>query len=348
MKLGTHFTISLSNPGKRGKSKACKGKHDTRFLSTDSLRETRMNTLIKSYYRVRRLVPRNIQIQLRKRLARHQQATHKDTWPIDPKSADARPPWDDWPGGKRFTLVLTHDVETEEGLKKCYPLMKLEQEMGFRSSFNFVPERYSTPPLLREMLQSDGFEVGVHGLSHDGKLYHSKKIFMERAAKINGYLGAWNAAGFRSPSMHHNLEWLHELNVRYDSSTFDTDPFEPDNTGLGTIFPQWISRGEGKGGYVELPYTLPQDSTLYLILQHEDIGIWKQKLDWIAKEGGMALLNTHPDYMDFSPHATLKRHYPTHFYREWLEYIDSKYKNMYWHALPHEVADFASRKYQRK
>jgi len=25
--------------------------------------------------------------------------------------------------------------------------------------------------------------------------------------------------------MHHNLEWIGELNVKYDLSTFDTDPF---------------------------------------------------------------------------------------------------------------------------
>jgi len=34
-------------------------------------------------------------------------------------------------------------------------------------------------------------------------------------------------SGFSLPSMHHNLEWIGELDIEYDASTFDTDPFEP-------------------------------------------------------------------------------------------------------------------------
>jgi hypothetical protein len=34
-------------------------------------------------------------------------------------------------------------------------------------------------------------------------------------------------------------------------------------------------------------------------MKEKNIDIWKKKLDWIAKNGGMALLNTHPDYMSF-------------------------------------------------
>jgi hypothetical protein len=42
--------------------------------------------------------------------------------------------------------------------------------------------------------------------------------------------------------------------------------------------------------YVELPYTLPQDSTLFLVLRELNNDIWKHKLDWIAMNGGMALV----------------------------------------------------------
>jgi len=42
-----------------------------------------------------------------------------DIWPIMPGSE--RPPenWPGWPGGKKFALVLTHDVESKAGLEKC-------------------------------------------------------------------------------------------------------------------------------------------------------------------------------------------------------------------------------------
>ena len=52
-----------------------------------------------------------------------------------------------------------------------------------------------------------------------------------------------------------------------------------------------------RSGYVELPYTLPQDSTLFLLLCEKTTDIWRRKLDWIAAHGGMALIDTHPDYM---------------------------------------------------
>ncbi len=38
---------------------------------------------------------------------------------------------------------------------------------------------------------------------------------------------------------------------------------------------------------------------LVILMQEKNIDIWKQKLDWISEHSGMALLNTHPDYIDF-------------------------------------------------
>ena len=32
------------------------------------------------------------------------------------------------------------------------------------------------------------------------------------------------------------------LNIAYDASTFDTDPFEPQPDGVNTIFPFWVPR----------------------------------------------------------------------------------------------------------
>ena len=38
---------------------------------------------------------------------------------------------------------------------------------------------------------------------------------------------------------------------------------------------------------------------LFILMKEKNIDIWKQKLDWISEHSGMALLNTHPDYMNF-------------------------------------------------
>ncbi len=291
------------------------------------------------YYFVRPYIPRSIQIQARRLLASIRRAKFKDVWPIDPSAASVPDGWKGWPGGKKFALVLTHDVDTPKGLLNVKELALREMELGFRSSFNFVPERYTIPGSLRSWLAQNGFEIGVHGLLHDGKLFSSRKVFKKRALKINHYLNSWEAKGFNSPSMHRNFDWIHELDIEYDQSSFDTDPFEPQAEGVKTIFPFWISNKNGNG-YVELPYTLPQDHCLFIILKEKNIDIWKRKLDWIAEKGGMALLNTHPDYMNFNDNCKGLEEYPASFYKDFLNYVGTKYKDGYWHALPRDVNRF--------
>ena len=261
-------------------------------------------------------------------------------WPIDEQAGATPPGWPGWPEGKRFALVMTHDVEGIRGLGRVERLMNLELSHGLRSSFNFVPEwEYRVPDALRHTLERAGFEVGVHGLEHDGKLYNSKAGFAQKAVRIRDYLRQWDACGFRSPLMQHKLAWLHQLGVEYDSSTFDTDPFEPEPDGVGTVFPFWVP-GPQDSGYVELPYTLVQDFNLFVVLGDRNIDIWKRKLDWIAERGGMALLNTHPDYMTFDGARQGRDEYPVRHYEEFLRYAQEKYGGAFWSATPREVARY--------
>jgi hypothetical protein len=284
------------------------------------------------------LIPRSAQLFARRIYVREKAKKYKDIWPIDERAGSPPAWWSGWPEGKRFAFVLTHDVETARGAERCPALANLEESLGFRSSFNFVPERYKVQPHLRKYLVNKGFEVGVHDLNHDGKLYNSKKIFEERAIRINKYLEEWGSVGFRSASMQHNLEWIHKLNIQYDASTFDIDPFEPQSDGMGTIFPFWVAKDSTKAGYLEIPYTLPQDFTLFILMREKTIQIWKKKLDWIVRMGGMALVNTHPDYMNFQEGKGGPEDYPSGYYQEFLEYVRSKYEGQYWHILPKELA----------
>ncbi|MGE5072403.1 MAG: hypothetical protein ACM3MF_03170, partial [Anaerolineae bacterium] len=87
-----------------------------------------------------------------------------------------------WPEGRRFALVLTHDVESKLGVGSVRRVADLEESLGFRSSFNFVPEDYPVDGDLLEELCRRGFEVGVHGLKHDGHLFDSHSCFEEKAA----------------------------------------------------------------------------------------------------------------------------------------------------------------------
>jgi hypothetical protein len=309
-------------------------------LDSDVGREQAMISFLKRlYYIFKPIIPRKAQIALRRKMVFVKRPLYKDVWPIDERARETPKGWSGWPDRKRFAFVLMHDVDTERGHDKCRRLMQLDEEMGFRSLFSFVPEGYAVSPELRRDLVKRGFEVGVHGLKHDGKLFLSRKNFDRQAVRINRYLNEWRSVGFVSPSMHRNLGWMHELNIEYDASTFDTDPFEPQPDGVATIFPFVVRGSNGHRGYVELPYTLPQDFTLFVIMKEKNIDIWKRKLDWIVERGGMALLITHPDYMNGVGGRSVEE-YPMAFYKELLGYVKAKYEGQYWQPLPKEIARF--------
>ncbi|MGH7995358.1 MAG: glycosyltransferase [Opitutaceae bacterium] len=293
------------------------------------------------YYALKPYLPWRIRAGMRRVVARRKREASQAVWPIH--HAAARPPmgWPGWPDGKKFAFVLTHDVEGPVGLAKCRRLAEVESSLGFRSAFNLIPEGpYPVPEDLRGWLGDRGFEIGVHDLHHDGELYQSRKAFRKSAQSINHHLKDWGATGFRSGFMFHALDWLHDLDIEYDCSSFDTDPFEPQPDAAGTIFPFWVppAKDQPGRGYVELPYTLPQDSTLFLILREKSPEIWLNKLDWVAQQGGMALVNVHPDYIRFPGEAPSTRTFPLEHYIRLLKHVRDNHAGTYWQPLPQQVA----------
>lgn len=307
---------------------------------------------LRIYYSLKPYMPWRLRMALRRIHANRLLKANRANWPISESAARIPEGWTGWPERKKFAFVLTHDVEGADGLAKCRMLAELEMKMGFRSAFNFIPEgSYTVPDSLRTWLTENGFEVGVHDLRHDGMLFSSREKFTDNARRINHYIDTWNARGFRAGFMLRKLDWLHDLKVGYDASTFDTDPFEFQPDGVGTIFPFWIpatARGDSRAsnagrGYVELPYTLPQDSTLFLVLREKTPDIWLRKLDWVAKNQGMALINVHPDYLCFDHENPSARTFPIAHYVKLLEHLRERHAGDYWQALPKEVAEHAAR-----
>jgi len=79
---------------------------------------------------------------------------------------------------------------------------------------------------------------------------------------------------------------------------------------------------------VELPITLPQDHTLFEILQHDDGELWVGKARQIRDRQGMVLVLTHPDYA----HDERLR-------KAWDQLLDEfATDETAWQALPREVA----------
>jgi glycosyltransferase involved in cell wall biosynthesis/peptidoglycan/xylan/chitin deacetylase (PgdA/CDA1 family) len=312
----------------------------SRILSKERGLSPPLKLNLLAHYLLKPLIPRSLQLRIRRIRAARLEPKSSHSWPIGAQVMAPPKEWPGWPEGKRFAFVLTHDVDSSKGLPGVLKVMELEKALGLHSSFNFVLKDYDTPSAMRDCLTENGFEVGIHGVHHTPGLYLTKRLFRRHALLINEHLRSWKAAGFRSPAMYHNLEWLHELNIRYDTSTFDTDPFEPQPDGAGTIFPFLVSLNGSRKGYVELPYTLPQDFTLFVLLEQATNEIWKKKLDWIALHSGMALSLTHPDYISFGETPLGKEEYPVELYAEFLQYVCQKYKGQFWNPLPCEVAEY--------
>ncbi len=85
-------------------------------------------------------------------------------------------------------------------------------------------------------------EIGIHGYNHDGRLFSSRGEFQRRATAINEALSTHEAVGFRAPMVHRNPEWLQDLNVAYDASFFDSDPFQAMPRGVGGVWPFIVGR----------------------------------------------------------------------------------------------------------
>lgn len=299
--------------------------------------------LINAYYILKPLIPRWAQIAIRRRMVSHQRSRNVHRWPVWEQAGNPPPAWPGWPNGKKFALILTHDVELDFGVSQCDQLARIEEERGFFSTFAFVPIRYNHPEMvepLRQSLIERGFSIIVHDLYHDGKLFLNRPLFDKRRPLINQYLKAWDTRGFASGAALHDLQWIGELDIDYSISTYDCDPFEPQGCSVGRIFPYWVQEPNSVRGYVEMPYTLAQDFTAFILMQEETDHLWRIKLDWIASKGGMALIKTHPDYMSFRQETNTKDRYPVKLYTDFLDYVNEQYREEAWIATPAEVANY--------
>lgn len=289
------------------------------------------------YYFAKPLVPRAMQMTLRRLYSRKQKRISFPRWPIENSLVDLNwkalsylagdqihlvPFINFWPDSHDWCVLLTHDVESEAGIRNIKRVVALEQEIGFRSSWNFVAKWYPIPVNLFGWLRNKDCEVGLHGIYHDGKLFSSWRRFKSELDEINGYLMRWDVVGFRSPATHRNPEWMPLINAEYDSSFPDTDIYEPQGGGCCSIFPYFLEN------LVELPITLPQDHTVFEVLQQDSIQLWKEKSDFIIDNQGMILLITHPDYLIEPKRLDM--------YGQFLEYLKTKVGG--WHTLPREAA----------
>jgi Polysaccharide deacetylase len=296
---------------------------------------------LNAFYRTKRLIPRRLQLAARRRLIRAQGVPSFPTWPSDASVShllrflaactleaaglqQGEFVWF-WPEQRQAAVILTHDVESPDGIRRVLKLADLEEEHGFRSSFNFGAWYVVDPGILRELV-SRGFEVGMHGLTHDRQLFASRSSFDERLPELERLAERLGAVGFRSPATHRVFAWIGELPVEYDCTLPNSDPYEPQPGGCCSVWPFMI------GSVVELPYTLPQDHTILTLLGERTPQLWLDQAATLSDEFGLIQCVSHPDrgYLGDSDKRAV--------YSEFLAGLSEQVH--LWRALPRDVASW--------
>jgi hypothetical protein len=296
--------------------------------------------LKKLYYMVRPVLPFGVRGYIKRLHLRGREDQEFPRWPVDCSvdtlaeqlllfsiraSGRAVPFVWFWPEGASSCAIMTHDVETERGMRFCPDLMDIDDSFGIKASFQIVPEeRYSASQEFLASIRERGFEVVVHDLNHDGDLYRDREQFLRRAARINFYQKLYGAEGFRAAVLYRNQLWFDAFTCSYDMSVPNVARLDPQGGGCCTVMPYFI------GDILELPVTTTQDYMLYYILNDYSIGLWKRQIDLIMQRSGLMSFIVHPDYIMKDRERAV--------YEQLLAYLDElRQKSEVWITTPGEV-----------
>jgi hypothetical protein len=197
-----------------------------------------------------------------------------------------------WPDAAPAAAMMTHDVEGDEGIAFCDELMNIDDSFGIKSAFQLIPEgREEQWRRTAAKLRGRGFEVNLHDLNHDGRLFSDKPAFLTHARRINDYTREFGCEGFRSGAMYREQGWYDAFEFSYDMSVPNAAHLEPQRGGCCTIMPYFVGR------ILELPLTTVQDYSLFHILGDYSTALWEEQIGVIMAHHGLISTITHPDYL---------------------------------------------------
>lgn len=297
--------------------------------------------LKKAYYRLRPFMTAGMRARVQRFCARDWNDLQFPKWPVDTtvenicerlllmsmeaRGIDEMPFVWFWPKGAQGCVCMTHDVETKAGRDFCPTLMDIDDSFGIKSSFQLVPEsRYAVTQELVESFRSRGFEVAIHGLSHDGTLFDDREEFLRDAAKINRYAREYGAKGFRADVLYRNPEWYDAFDFSFDMSIPNVGHLDPQRGGCCTVMPYFI------GDILEIPVTAVQDYMLFHLLKQRSIDLWKAQVATILEKQGCVSFIVHPDYVMDPEHMAI--------YQDLLRHLQElRAQTNTWFALPHQI-----------
>ncbi len=280
-------------------------RYTTRSRGSRRLKDVAVKSI---YYAVRPYLSVKVRKHLQRRRLREWESIVFPEWPVDctveriqrrlmalairASGAESLPFIWFWPDDYRGCIIVTHDVETTFGRDTCGDLMDLDDKYGFKASFQVVPEaRYPVPKSYLDAITTRGFEVNVHDLTHDGRLFDNHEEFVRRAKKINAYAKSFDASGFRSGILYRNPDWYDAFEFAYDMSIPNVGHLDPQRGGCCTVMPYFV------GNIVELPLTCIQDYSLFHVLNEYSTQLWRKQIQRIMENNGLITILAHPDYV---------------------------------------------------
>ncbi|HPQ19346.1 MAG TPA: polysaccharide deacetylase family protein [bacterium] len=232
-------------------------------------------------------------------------------------------------------IAITHDLDSKECYDFLPKILKLEKKYGIISSTNFLTNwGYKVDKQLLEDMTKDGFEVGLHGWTHDVTLgfKNSKKPMREHIKKALEELN-FKVKGYRAPAFAVSsdlIEVLDEFGIRYDSSLKLIDhissfseccyPYKYYNTNV------W-----------EIPLTIQDDRVFRdkKLNAEEGLGIVKEICERVIKNNGVVVINLHP--------RLLKN--KMDFFEDLLKWI--KDKENVWQCALGELVDYLDLRWEK-
>jgi peptidoglycan/xylan/chitin deacetylase (PgdA/CDA1 family) len=197
--------------------------------------------------------------------------------------------------GRPAPLLLTHDVDTAEGLETLPRLLAVEESLGMASLVFLVTHRYGWDRAVLTRIAERGHVFGVHDTTHDNRLAYLPAAAVEaRIARAQSALGALDVGAFRAPAFLRSASLYEGIarRVSFDLSTNDAALVWPHpGDGLGSPFPVRYRR------MVCAPTTLPRDGELLALGldRAATLDLCRSKAAQLGRVGAPAVLLTHPD-----------------------------------------------------
>ena len=201
------------------------------------------------------------------------------------------------------SLLITHDVESQKGLRSALSLKAVEDELDVQSTWFLPSDEY---PIARHIARdlAEGSTIGSHDVKHDGRLIciREHEELVDRLRKSRAKLEATfekEVKCFRSPLLQFSgriVAALSEAGYGFDFSVPCWEPVHPlTMSGFGVESAQAFEIG----AIIEFPLTLFQDHQVLVVLgmnTSDAIKLLVDQAKLVRSFDGDIVVLVHPDY----------------------------------------------------